>query len=103
MRERALKAKRATALSILKTVAEDKEGYIRFALEHDLAKTEEEAESYRQGTLDAEKNLVISLGGDVRIFSLQQAFRSGRMITQSFLRKHWILVEAPLKNFFRDF
>lgn len=100
MRERALNAKKAITLSILKTVAEDKEGYIRFALEHDLAKTEEEAESYRQGTLDAEKNLVISLGGDVEDFSLQQAFRSGEMVTQSFLRKHWILVEAPLKTFF---
>jgi uncharacterized protein DUF4238 len=99
MRERAVNAKKATTLSILKTVAEDKDGYIRFALEHDLAKTEEEAESYRQGTLDPEKNLVISLVGDVEDFSLQQAFRSGEMITQSFLRKHWILVEAPAKPF----
>lgn len=100
MRERAVNAKKATALSILKTVAEDRDGYIRFALEHNLAKTEEEAEIYRQGTLDPEKNLVISLVGDVEDFSLQQAFRSGEMITQSFLRKHWILVEAPVKTFF---
>ncbi len=99
-RERAINAKKATWLSILKTVAEDKEGYIRFALEHDLAKSEEEAESYRQETLDAEKNLVVSLVGDVEDFSLQEAFRSGEMITQGFLRKHWILVEAPLKTFF---
>lgn len=100
MRERAINAKKATWLSILKTVAEDKEGYIRFALEHDLAKTEEEAESYRQVTLDPEKNLVTSLVGDVEDFSLQQAFRSGEMITQAFLRKHWILMEAPPTTFF---
>jgi hypothetical protein len=95
MRERALNAKKATRLSILKTVAEDKEGYLRFALENGLAKTEEEAESYRQVTLDPEKNFVTSLVGDVEDYSLQEAFRSGEMITQSFLRQHWILVEAP--------
>ena len=38
MRERALNAKQATRLSILKTVAEDKEGYIRFALENGLSR-----------------------------------------------------------------
>ena len=100
MRERALNAKKATRLSILKTVAEDKEGYIRFALENGLAKTEEEAESYRQVPLDPEKNFVTSLVGDVEDFSLQEAFRSGERITQSVLRKHWILVEAPQKTFF---
>ena len=51
-------------------------------------------------TLDPEKNFVTSLVGDVEDFSLQEAFCSGEMITQSFLRKHWILVEAPLKTFF---
>lgn len=99
MRERAVNAKKATRLAMLKTIAEDREGYIRFALEHDLAKTEEEAESYRQATLDPGKNLITSLVGDVEDFSLQQAFCSGEMITQSFLRKHWILIEAPLTTF----
>lgn len=100
MRERAVNAKKATRLAMLKAVAEDKEGYIGFALEHDLAKTEEEAESYRQATLDPEKNFITSLVGDVEDFSLEQAFRSGERITQAFLRKHWILIEAPSTTFF---
>jgi len=100
MRERAVNAKKATRLAMLKAVAENKEGYIRFALEHDLAKTAEEAESYRQATLDPEKSLITTLVGDVEDFSLQQAFRSGERITQAFLRKHWILIEAPSTTFF---
>lgn len=100
MRERAVNAKKATRLAMLKAVAEDKNGYIRFALEHDLAKTEEEAENYRQVTLEPEKNFITSLVGDVDDFSLQQAFRSGDKITQAFLRKHWILIEAPSTTFF---
>jgi hypothetical protein len=100
MRKRAINAKKATKLAILKAVAEDKKGYIRFALEHDLAKTEEEAEGYRQATLLPEENFVTSLVGDVEDFSLQQAFSSGELITQAFLRKHWILIEASSTAFF---